>query len=85
LFSQWLVGQDTPLTVLTAAVKAMIMISDIFTQEAQFKWMLTALSDLHKVHPVEDEILSPLLLLGLCKAAAVTGIKEPELSDRLKR
>lgn len=85
LFSQWLAGQDTPLTVLTAAVKAMIMISDIFTQEVQFKWMLSALSDLHKVHPIEDEILSPLLLLGLCKAGAVTGIKEPELSDRLRR
>ena len=35
--------------VLTAAVRAMLMISDIFTQETQFVWMLGTLSDLYKV------------------------------------
>eukprot|EP00092_Neocalanus_flemingeri_P097801 GFUD01124696.1.p1 GENE.GFUD01124696.1~~GFUD01124696.1.p1 ORF type:complete len:1012 (+),score=244.69 GFUD01124696.1:363-3038(+) len=87
LFSQWLAhgGQDTPLTVLTASVRAMIMISDIFTQDSQFNWMLGALSDLYKVHPVEDELLSGLLLLGISKAVAVIGFREPELYERLKK
>jgi len=87
LFSQWLAhgGQDTPLTVLTASVRAMIMISDIFTQDSQFNWMLGALSDLYKVHPVEDELLSGLLLLGISKAVAVIGFREPDLYERLKK
>jgi len=87
LFSQWLAhgGQDTPLTVLTASVRAMIMISDIFTQDSQFNWMLGALSDLYKVHPVEDELLSGLLLLGISKAVAVIGFRESDLYERLKK
>ena len=72
LFSGWLTQhQDTPLIVLTSAVRAMVMISDIFTQASQFQWMLATLSDLYKVHPAEDELLAGLLLLGICKAAAV--------------
>ena len=87
LFSQWLAhgGQDTPLTVLTASVRAMIMISDIFTQDSQWSWMLGALSDLYKVHPAEDELMTGLLLLGISKAVAVIGFREPDLWERLKR
>ena len=87
LFSQWLAhgGQDTPLTVLTASVRAMIMISDIFTQDGQWSWMLGALSDLYKVHPVEDELMCGLLLLGISKAVAVIGFREPDLWERLRR
>ena len=75
LFSQWLAaaGQHTPLTVLTSAVRAMVMISDIFTQDAQFSWMLESLSDLYRVHPVEDELLTELLILGISKAVSVVG------------
>ena len=86
LFSQWLShGQETPLTVLTASVRAMIMISDIFTQDSQWQWMLTALSDLYKVHPPEDELMCGLLVLGISKAVAVVGFKEQELYERLRR
>ena len=87
LFSQWLAGggQDTPLVVLTAAVRAMLMISDIFTQETQFVWMLSVLSDLYKVHPAEDELLTELLVLGISKAVSVVGFLEPDLYDRLRK
>ena len=88
LFSQWLAaaGQHTPLTVLTSAVRAMVMISDIFTQDAQFSWMLESLSDLYRVHPVEDELLTELLILGISKAVAVVGFTtESDLSERLKK
>ena len=76
LFSQWLAaaGQHTPLTVLTSAVRA------------QFSWMLESLSDLYRVHPVEDELLTELLILGISKAVAVVGFTtESDLSERLKK
>ena len=86
-FSQWLAaaGQHMPLTVLTSAVRVMVMISDIFTQDAQFSWMLESLSDLYRVHPVEDELLTELLILGISKAVSVVGFIEPDLSERLKK
>ena len=87
LFSQWLAGggQDTPLVLLTAAVRAMLMISDIFTQETQFVWMLGTLSDLYKVHPAEDELLTELLVLGISKAVSVVGFLEADLYERLRK
>ena len=86
LFSQWLShGQETPLTVLTASVRAMIMISDIFTQDSQWQWMLSALSDLYKVHPPEDELMCGLLVLGISKAVSVVGFTEQDLYERLRR
>ena len=68
---------------MTSAVKAMVMISDIFTQDAQFRWMLDCLSDLYRVHPVEDELMSELLVLGISKAVSVVGFTEADLSERL--
>ena len=87
LFSQWLAfgGQDTPLPVLTAAVRSIIMVSDIFTQSNQFNWMLSTLSELQKVHPGEDEVMSSLLCLGLSKVVSVLGHQDPELLERIKR
>ena len=75
-------GQHKPLTVLTRAVRAMVMISDIFTQDAQFSWMLESLSDRCRVHPVEDELLTELLIFGISKAVSVVGFTELE---RLKK
>ena len=58
------------------------MISDIFTQDAQFSWMLESLSDRCRVHPVEDELLTELLIFGISKAVSVVGFTELE---RLKK
>ena len=43
--------------------------------------MLESLSDL----PVEDELLTELLILGISKAVSVVGFTEPDLSERLKK
>ena len=61
------------------------MISDIFTQDAQFSWMLESLSDRCRVQPVEDELLTELLILGISKAESVVGFTELDLSERLKK
>jgi len=90
LFSQWLAAgpgasQDTPLGVLTAAVRAITMISDMFTLTGQFAWMQACLADLQRVHPPEDELMAALLCLGLAKAVAVTGRLDADLWDRLRK
>ena len=86
LFSQWLSRPSTlPLTVLTSAVRSLVMVSDIFTQDAQFCWMLDTLSELYRNHPAEDELLCELLLLGLSKAVSVVGFIEQDLAERLRK
>ena len=53
-----------PLTMLTIAiaVRCLVIISHIFTQDSQFCFMLDTLSDIYRHHPAEEE-----LLLGLSK------------------
>jgi len=83
LFSQWLAfgGQDTPLCVLSSAVHSILMVSDIFTQSNQFSWMLSTFSELQKVHPIEDEVMSAILCQGICKALSVLGEPPTQHSD----
>ena len=53
-------GWDLPLTVLTSAVRCLVMISHIFTQDSQFCWMLDTLSDIYSrlyVFAVERGVL----------------------------
>jgi len=40
--------------------------------------------EIYHVHPPEDEILSPLLTLGICKSLALTG-GEPDTLERARR
>ena len=47
--------------------------------------MLGTLSDLYKVHPAEDELLTELLVLGISKAVSVVGFLEPDLYERLRK
>ena len=64
----------------------MLAISDLFTQDAQFRWMLDCLAELWRLHPVEDELLQELLILGTAKAVAVVGCRaEPDTIDRLRK
>ena len=51
----------------------MVALSDIFTEKAQFEWMLDTLLEMQKVHPAEDEQVNQYVVVGLCKAAAITG------------
>ncbi|KAJ9589854.1 hypothetical protein L9F63_017009 [Diploptera punctata] len=78
LYSQWTLPQSgTPLQLISEAMRSILAISDLFTEKAQFQWMLSTCLELGKHHPVEDEILHQYLVLGACKAAAVLG---PDMS-----
>lgn len=63
----------TPLQLVSEAVRSILAISDLFTEKAQFQWMLATCLELGKHHPLEDEILHQYLVFGACKAAAVLG------------
>lgn len=61
------------LQLVSEAVRSILAISDLFTEKAQFQWMLATCLELGKHHPLEDEILHQYLVFGACKAAAVLG------------
>jgi huntingtin len=85
LYSQFLAHPaETPLVLLTETVRSMVLLSDLFSESSNFWWMLTCLSEVQRVHPVEDEVLSGLLCLGICKAVAVTG-GDQETLERTRR
>jgi len=50
------------------------MLSDVFTDKAQFEWMLSMFLNIHRSHPAEDELTMQYLVVGICKAAAVVGL-----------
>uniref|UniRef100_T1IW53 Huntingtin n=1 Tax=Strigamia maritima TaxID=126957 RepID=T1IW53_STRMM len=87
LYSQWLAPLTItrlPLALLTEVTRSMVQLSDLFTERAQFEWMLDILMDLYRTHPPEDELLTSYLVLGISKAAAVVGM-DLEFAERLKK
>ena len=50
------------------------MLSDLFTERPQYDWLLKVLLGLLQSHPLEDELISQYLVIGVCKAAAVLGV-----------
>ena len=50
------------------------MLSDLFTERPQFDWMLKVLLELLHSRPLEDELVSQYLVIGICKASAVLGV-----------
>uniref|UniRef100_A0A7R9JP93 (California timema) hypothetical protein n=2 Tax=Timema TaxID=61471 RepID=A0A7R9JP93_TIMCA len=75
LYSQWTLPQSgTPLRLVKEAITSVLSISDLFTERAQFQWMLETFLELSRSHPSEDEILHQYLVLGCCKAASVLGV-----------
>ena len=57
----------------------MLCLSDVFTEKSHFEWMLDTLLELHKNHPQEDELVMQYLIVGICKAAAITGVVSRKL------
>jgi len=51
-----------------------VQLSDVFTERAQFDWMLSVLLEVQRSHPSEDELVGHYVVLGICKAAAVVSI-----------
>ena len=86
LYGQWLT-EETPLGLLTETVRSMLALSDLFTETSQFQWMFDHFNEIQKTHPVEDEMLTNLLRIGLCKCiATVCGLaSSSDSSDLLER
>ncbi|CAN2388520.1 positive regulation of aggrephagy [Pristimantis euphronides] len=78
LYSQWILpsntGKKTPVILISEVVRSLLAVSDLFTERNQFEMMYTALTELQKQHPSEDEILIQYLVPAICKAAAVLGM-----------
>ncbi|NXE23880.1 HD protein, partial [Ardeotis kori] len=78
LYSQWILPSNpskrTPVILISEVVRSLLAVSDLFTERNQFEMMYTALMELRKVHPSEDEILVQYLIPATCKAAAVLGM-----------
>ncbi|PSN49021.1 Huntingtin [Blattella germanica] len=74
----------TPLQLISEAMRSILAISDLFTEKAQFQWMLSTCLEMGKHHPFEDEILHQYLVLGACKAAAVLG-PDSEVYERVRK
>ena len=51
-----------------------VCLSDCFTEKQQYEWMLSALLEVYRWHAPEDELVIQYLVVGICKAASVTGI-----------
>ncbi|KAK2140534.1 hypothetical protein NP493_5718g00007 [Ridgeia piscesae] len=64
----------TPLMQLNATIRSVVMLSDLFTERPQFEWMFKILLELLHSHPLEDELISQYLVIGVCKAAAILGV-----------
>ncbi|CAH1783183.1 unnamed protein product [Owenia fusiformis] len=87
LYTQWLSPGASPRTALmqiNQTVKSIITLSDIFTEKQQYDWMLDTLLEVQRSHPVEDELVNQYLVLGLCKAAAVTSVTvDPQTFEKI--
>lgn len=84
LYGQWLT-EDTPLSLLTETVRSMLALSDLFSEPSQFQWMFDHFSNIQKTHPIEDEMLTNLLRIGICKSISVLGLSDPDLLERTRK
>ena len=60
--------------IFAASYPQVVMLSDLFTERPQFDWMLKVLLELLHSRPLEDELVSQYLVIGICKASAVLGV-----------
>ncbi|XP_030750206.1 huntingtin isoform X2 [Sitophilus oryzae] len=74
----------TDLRILHETVRSTLFISDLFTDKAQFSWMLEMFMELAKTHVVEDELIHQYLIVGICKAVAVLT-PEIEIFEQTKK
>ena len=60
--------------IFASSYPQVVMLSDLFTERPQFDWMLKVLLELLHSRPLEDELVSQYLVIGICKASAVLGV-----------
>ena len=63
----------------------MLVLSDLFTERQQYEWMLDTLFDVYRTHPQEDELVTQYIVVGVCKAAAITGMVSVTVIDNSVR
>uniref|UniRef100_A0AAR5QD03 Huntingtin n=1 Tax=Dendroctonus ponderosae TaxID=77166 RepID=A0AAR5QD03_DENPD len=66
----------TDIRILHETVRSTVFISDLFTDKAQFAWMLKVFLELMNIHGVEDELIHQYLIVGICKAV---GVLNPDI------
>ncbi|XP_049777630.1 huntingtin [Schistocerca cancellata] len=85
LYTQWTAPQSgTALRLIGEAVRSSLCLSDLFTERAQFQWLLATFLELARTHPLEDDVLHQAVVIGVCKAAAVIGT-DAEVCERVKK
>ncbi|KAL1138047.1 hypothetical protein AAG570_009742 [Ranatra chinensis] len=86
LFSQWtLPNSGISLNLQLSMVRSVLSLSDMFTEQAHFTWMLNTFIDLSKNHPQHDEVLHQYLVIGVCKATAVLKNFEGESAEKVTK
>jgi huntingtin len=83
LFSHWL-GQPLHPLLLLHTLRAILMLSDLFSLPSQFQWMLELACDLSDKQPPEDVALHSMLMQCILKAGAVLKVDGVQL-ERIVR
>ncbi|CAI8011397.1 Huntingtin [Geodia barretti] len=83
LFSHWL-GQPLHPLLLLHTLRAILMLSDLFSLPSQFQWMLELACDLSDKQPPEDVALHAILMQCILKAGAVLKVDAVQL-ERIVR
>lgn len=76
LCTQWTQPQLAGMSIVQSrplheALCAVLSVSDLFTEQSQWQWLLQTSLDLGRSQPAEDEILHQYIVLSQCKACAV--------------
>ncbi|CAH1404496.1 unnamed protein product [Nezara viridula] len=84
LFPQWILpGIEISLNLQFSMIKAVLCISDMFTERSHFEWMLETFLELAKNQSVQDEIILQYLVIGIAKSCAVLSFFDGEVSDKI--
>ena len=87
LYGQLLSAQQSiQFPLITEICKSTVLLSDLFSERAQFEWLLETFIELHRIAQIsEDEIISQYLIVGICKASAVLGLETEQVIDKCKK
>ncbi|KAL0277158.1 UNVERIFIED_CONTAM: hypothetical protein PYX00_004532 [Menopon gallinae] len=84
LYNQWVFQSAPDIRLVTSCLKSSIVISDLFTDIAQFQWLLDFCLRIEEVVITENVVILPLIIVGCCKAVSIV-LPDLEMCDRIKR
>src|SRR5581483_11854286 len=87
LYAQILSSQQPSQLPLIAEIsRSTVLLSDLFTERAQFERLLETLSELYQfAQTSEDEIIFQQLIVGICKSSAVLGLESDLSIERVRK